>query len=143
MIRVTRPCRILGTKPSYATEDTTMHPTIGYELAKAQMADLRHQAQREARARAARRARFTPARWNVTDAPPQALFASTMQRSDAPGADIVAEAITATLRQFGTQGCASRMAQEFGDHPEAAAERMSWVRSLLGLATRRSSQTLT
>jgi len=23
------------------------------------------------------------------------------------------------------------MAQEFGDHPEAAAERMRWVRSLL------------
>jgi hypothetical protein len=54
-----------------------------------------------------------------------------LQRSDAPGAVIVAEAITATVRQFGAEGCASRMAQEFGDHPEAAAARMRWVRSLL------------
>jgi len=59
------------------------------------------------------------------------LFASTLQRSDAPGAEIVAEAISATMRQFGAEGCTSRMAQEFGDHPEAAAARMRWVQSLL------------
>jgi hypothetical protein len=40
---------------------------------------------------------------------------------------MVAEAIKATLRQFGVHGCACRMAQEFGDHPEAAAERMRWI----------------
>jgi hypothetical protein len=45
----------------------------------------------------------------------------------------VAEAIRATVARFGAGGCATRMAQEFGDHPEAAAERMRWVRSLLGL----------
>lgn len=28
------------------------------------------------------------------------------------------------------RGCAGRMAQEFGDHPDAAASRMSWVRQL-------------
>jgi len=43
----------------------------------------------------------------------------------------VAEAISATMRQFGAEGCTSRMAQEFGDHPEAAAARMRWVQSLL------------
>jgi hypothetical protein len=43
----------------------------------------------------------------------------------------VAQAITATVRQLGAEGCTSRMAQEFGDHPEAATERMRWVRSLL------------
>ena len=59
------------------------------------------------------------------------LFVSTLQRSDAPGADIVVEAISATMRQFGAEGCTSRMAQEFGDHPEAAAARMRWVQSLL------------
>jgi len=50
-----------------------------------------------------------------------------------PGAvpDVVAEAITRTVRQFGTRGCAVWMAQEFGDHPEAAAERMRWVRQLI------------
>jgi len=36
-----------------------------------------------------------------------------------------------TVRQFGARGCACRMAQEFGDHPEAAAERMRWVRQLI------------
>ena len=41
------------------------------------------------------------------------------------------EAISATMRQFGAEGCTSRMAQEFGDHPEAAAARMRWVQSLL------------
>jgi hypothetical protein len=108
-----------------------MHPTISYERARAGAADLRHQARREARARAARRARRTPARPNVTDAQCRALFASSLQRSDAPGAGVVAEAIRVTVQQLGTDGCAGRMAQEFGDHPEAAAERMRWVRSLL------------
>jgi hypothetical protein len=36
------------------------------------------------------------------------------------------------VRQLGTRGCASRMAQEFGDHPEMAADRMRWVRQLVG-----------
>ena len=77
-------------------------------------------------------ARFrTPARLNVDDARCQALFASSLQRSDAPGADIVAEAIRVTLQQLGSNGCTGRMAQEFGDHPETAAKRMRWVRSLL------------
>ena len=61
----------------------------------------------------------------------EALFASALQRSDTPTSDVVAEAITRTVRQFGTRGCARRMAQEFGDHPEAAAERMRWVRQLI------------
>jgi hypothetical protein len=43
----------------------------------------------------------------------------------------VAEAIRVTLQQLGTDGCTGRMAQEFGDHPEAATDRMRWVRSLL------------
>ena len=67
----------------------------------------------------------------VQDARYEALFASGLQRSDAPAASAVAEAISATVRQLGVRGCLSRMAQEFGDHPEAAAERMRWVRSLL------------
>ena len=109
-----------------------MHPTIGYELANARATDLRHQAQCQAQARAARQARRTSADLNVDDhSQCQALFASTLQRSDTPGADVVAEAITATVQQFGAEGCTSRMAQDFGDHPEAAAARMRWVRSLL------------
>ena len=69
-------------------------------------------------------------RLNVNDAWCEALFASWLQRSDAPTAERMAEAIECTAWQFGIDGCAGRMAQEFGDHPEAAAERMRWVRRL-------------
>jgi hypothetical protein len=40
---------------------------------------------------------------------------------------MAAEAITATVRRFGIHGCVRRMAHEFGDHPDAAAERMRWI----------------
>ena len=71
-------------------------------------------------------------RLNVTDARCEALFASGLQRSDTPTADMVAEVISHTVRQLGTRGCADRMAQEFGDHPEMAANRMRWIRHLVG-----------
>ena len=67
----------------------------------------------------------------VQDAGYEALFASGLQRSDTPPASAVAEAISATVRQLGIRGCLSRMAQEFGDHPEAALDRMRWVRQLV------------
>ena len=108
-----------------------MDALIRLEEVTERPADLRYQAKRDARARTAYRAHRTPARLNVDDARRRALLASSLQRSDATTADVVAEAIRITMRQFGTDGCTSRMAQEFGDHPEAAAERMRWVRSLL------------
>ena len=61
----------------------------------------------------------------------QALFSSGLQPSDAPTADMVATAISHAVQQFGAGGCAGRMAQEFGDHPDAAARRMRWVRQLI------------
>jgi hypothetical protein len=67
---------------------------------------------------------------NAHDARCEALFASGLQRPDAPTAEAVAATIGCTLRQFGIRGCASRMAQEFGDHPEAATDRRRWVRQL-------------
>jgi hypothetical protein len=69
-------------------------------------------------------------RLNLNDARCEALFASGLQRSDTPTAEMVAEMIGLTVRRFGVRGCANRMAQEFGDHPEEAAERMRWVRQL-------------
>jgi hypothetical protein len=60
----------------------------------------------------------------------EALFASELQRSDAVTPEAVADAIRRTVRRIGIAGCVSRMAQEFGDHPEEAAERMRWVRRL-------------
>ena len=70
-------------------------------------------------------------RLNVNDARSVALFASGLQRSDAPAAEALTEVIRHTVRRFGVAGCASRMAQEFGDHPEAAASRMRWIRQLI------------
>ena len=61
----------------------------------------------------------------------QALFCSGLQPSDAPTAGMVAAAISCAVKQFGIGGCAGRMAQEFGDHPDAAASRMRWVRQLI------------
>ena len=61
----------------------------------------------------------------------QALFSSGLQPSDAPTAGMKATAISRAVQQFGIGGCASRMAQDFGDHPDAAARRMRWVRQLI------------
>ena len=72
----------------------------------------------------------TPSQAAVTGASRVALFASGLQRSDAPTAAMAAEAITATVRRFGIHGCRSRMAQEFGDHPDTAAARMRWIYQL-------------
>ena len=44
-------------------------------------------------------------------------------------------AICDTIRELGSDGCAGRMAQEFGDHPEEARNRMRWARELVGEAT--------
>ena len=67
-----------------------------------------------------------------TEAHCEALFASALQRSDAATPEAVADAISRTIGQLGAEGCACRMAEEFGEHPEAARERMQWARQLIG-----------
>jgi hypothetical protein len=57
----------------------------------------------------------------------EALFASAVQR-DNPGAGQIRQAVARAVREFGTKGCAARVAQEFGDHPETAVARMRWAR---------------
>ena len=61
-----------------------------------------------------------------------ALFASMLQRSDGPSADEVRKAIDAAVHAYGGRGCAERVAQEFGDHPEAAVARMRWACGVVG-----------
>jgi hypothetical protein len=68
----------------------------------------------------------------VNEAVCEALFASPLQPSDALTAERVADAIGSTVRRLGTRGCASHMAQAFGDNPEAATDRMRWIRQLTG-----------
>ena len=59
-----------------------------------------------------------------------ALFASVLQRCDQPSAGQVQQAIATAMCVFGPRGCAERVAQEFGDHPEVAVTRMRWAREL-------------
>ena len=70
-------------------------------------------------------------RLNMNEARCEALFVSVLQPSDEPTAAALAELVSAAVRRFGVRGCAGRMAEEFGDHPEAAAERMRWIRRLV------------
>ncbi|HTA09862.1 MAG TPA: hypothetical protein VK836_15195 [Streptosporangiaceae bacterium] len=69
-------------------------------------------------------------RMHVNEAVCEALFASSLQPSDTLTAESVADAIGSTVRRMGATGCTSRMAEEFGNHPEEAAGRMRWIRQL-------------
>jgi hypothetical protein len=59
----------------------------------------------------------------------EALFVSYLQPSQWPTPDEVREAISTTLRVRGTHGCAAVFAEEFGEHPDTAAGRMTWALS--------------
>ena len=71
-------------------------------------------------------------RLNLNQARSEALFASGWQRSDALTPVALTEMIGHTMQRLGRDGCISLMAQEFGDHPEESAERMRWLRQLIG-----------
>jgi hypothetical protein len=64
----------------------------------------------------------------------EALFVSTVQASEAPGADQVRHAVAATLRVLGVRGCAVQVAGEYGEHPDTAAARMSWALATVRVA---------
>jgi hypothetical protein len=63
-----------------------------------------------------------------------ALFVSALQCGDHPGAKEVRQAVAAAVEALGQGGCAGRVAQEFGDHPETAVTRMRWARQVAGQA---------
>jgi hypothetical protein len=67
---------------------------------------------------------------HVNEAVCEALFASPLQPSDTLTAETVADAIGSTVRRLSATGCTGRVAEEFGHHPEAAADRMRWIRQL-------------
>jgi len=56
-----------------------------------------------------------------------ALFASPLQRCGEPGAGQVREAIATAIRAYGAQGCAARVAQAYGEHPDTSLTRMRWA----------------
>jgi hypothetical protein len=63
-----------------------------------------------------------------------ALFVSVLQGSDKPDAGQVRTAVAAAVHAYGDGGCAQRVAQEFGDHPETAVARMRWALAAAGEA---------
>ena len=65
----------------------------------------------------------------ISTARADALFASSLQRSDEPSPAQVQQAIAAALAAFGIRGCAARVAQAYGEHPETAVPRMRWARA--------------
>jgi len=65
----------------------------------------------------------------ISTARADALFASLLQRSDAPSPAQVHQAIAAAVAAFGIRGCAARVAQAYGEHPETAVLRMRWARA--------------
>ena len=65
---------------------------------------------------------------STSDIRADALFASSLQHGDLPNAAEIRLAVAAAIEAFGQLGCAGRVAQEFGDHPETAVARMRWAR---------------
>jgi hypothetical protein len=61
----------------------------------------------------------------------EALFASHLQPSESPDGCQVQRVVAQTVRRLGRAGCAGRVAQEFGDHPDTAPARMRWARALV------------
>ncbi|MDR7277843.1 hypothetical protein [Catenuloplanes atrovinosus] len=64
----------------------------------------------------------------------EALFASHLQRSQRPTAELIRDAVRATVARHGENGVAALVAQEYGDHPETSAGRMRWAHAACALA---------
>jgi hypothetical protein len=65
---------------------------------------------------------------NITETRCEALFVSVLQCSGALDHGEVRDAIMWAVRAYGSRGCAQRVAEEFGDHPETAVPRMCSAR---------------
>ena len=61
----------------------------------------------------------------------EALFASDLQTADVQDTEVVDRAVDDRLRQDGPRGCSARMAYEYGEHPDLAAQRMRWARRVV------------
>jgi hypothetical protein len=79
---------------------------------------------------------------SIRDLQPDALFASVLQPSDPLSASQIRQAIAAALEAYGGAGCAGRVAQEFGDHPDTAADRMRWARASVAALDRQHAPKL-
>ena len=75
--------------------------------------------------------RSTAYHLSISTARADALFVSALQRSDEPSTTQIRQVIATTIRELGAQGCAARVAQEYGEHPETAVLRMRWARAIV------------
>jgi hypothetical protein len=75
-----------------------------------------------------------PSDLSLAAARADALFASALQGSDEPSAVQVRQAIAAATSTLGPVGCAARVAQEYGEHPETAIARIRWARTAVASA---------
>jgi hypothetical protein len=75
--------------------------------------------------------RSTTYHLSISTARADALFVSALQRSEEPSAAQVQRAIAAAIRAFGARGCAARVAQAYGEHPETAVPRRRWARAVV------------
>ena len=66
---------------------------------------------------------------STDDVRTEALFVSDVQRSQQPTPEIIRAAVNATVDRRGEHGCAELVAQEFGEHPDCALDRMQWARN--------------
>jgi hypothetical protein len=64
---------------------------------------------------------------SISEIRADALFVSSLQRTDEPSTGQVRQAVATAMRQFGGWGCLGLVAQEYGDHPELAGVRMRWA----------------
>ena len=67
----------------------------------------------------------------VKDLAAEALFVSHLQPSQQPTRETVERTVTAMILLYGSDGCAAGVAEEFGDHPDIAVDRMHWVHAEL------------
>ena len=67
---------------------------------------------------------------SISAARADALFVSALERSEELSTGQVRQAVASAVRAFGSKGCAERVAQEFGDHPDTAVARMRWARTV-------------
>jgi hypothetical protein len=82
--------------------------------------------------RAARSSDVDARALKLTAARAEALFVSDVSAQAQPTRDQVTQAIRYALRRSGgVRGCAAEVAAAYGDHPETAAPRMRWARTVV------------
>jgi hypothetical protein len=64
----------------------------------------------------------------------EALFASDLQSSQQPTAELVRATVRRTVDLLGEARCAEVVAEEFGEHPDCALGRMRWARNAIQAA---------